>query len=207
MRNGNLISIEGIDGAGKTSLIQGSDSVDGLESYYHNALFTTEPNEGTRLGDFVRESIKNKSEELPPMSIFFLFLSEHANHVNDVIRPNLQDGQTVICDRYIDSRYAYQSNEIQQHVDGDSLSWIQSIQENGWSEIPDLTIILDISVETSIERTEGDEIFEDKQKLQEYRDVYLSVAKTDDRYAVVDAERTPEEVFRDCTELIDAVIN
>lgn len=207
MSNGTLISIEGIDGSGKTTLIEGNAKSKGLKSVYTDSVFTTEPNEGTRLGDFVRDSIKNSSEDLPPVSIFFLFLSEHANHVNNVIQPSLDKGKTVICDRYIDSRYAYQTHEIDEFIDGDTLSWIKSVQENGWTEIPDLTIILDISAETSIERTEGDEIFEDKQKLQEYRDVYLNVADTDDRYAVVDAERAPEEVFRDCTELIDEVIN
>lgn len=202
MGNGRLISIEGIDGAGKTTVINGTDGIKGLKSRLSDAVHTTEPNDETWIGGVVREAISSDGPETPPMSVFFLFLAEHANHVEDVVKPNLKKGRTVICDRYIDSRYAYQSYEIDGLVSGDPLSWIKSIQEEDWTEIPDKTIILDLPVETAMQRLDGDEIFEKKEKLRYYRQTYLDLAESDPRYVVVDATQDPLDVIQDCYEVV-----
>jgi len=205
MRNGKLVSIEGIDGAGKTSLIEGTDEVEGLESRLSDVVHTTEPNDETWIGKVVRKAISSDGPKTPPMSVFFLFLAEHANHVQDAIKPNLEQGRTVICDRYIDSRYAYQSYEIDGLVSEDSLSWIKSIQEEDWTEIPDRTIILDLPVETAMERLSGGEIFEREEKLQYYRQTYLDLADTDPRYVIVDATQSLEDVVEDCYRIVRGV--
>lgn len=205
MTNGTLVSIEGIDGAGKTTVIDGTEDVDGLNSYFEDATYTTEPNDDTWLGKKVRQAISNEGPETPPMSVFFLFLAEHANHVEDVVAPNLDQGKTVICDRYIDSRYAYQSYEINNLVEGDTLEWIRGIQEQKWTEVPDRTIILDLPVETAMERLDGDEIFEKEEKLEYFRETYLRLAEDNERYEVVDAEQSPEEVVEECRDLIEEV--
>lgn len=205
MTNGTLVSIEGIDGAGKTTVIDGTEDVDGLNSYFEDATYTTEPNDDTWLGKKVRQAISNEGPETPPMSVFFLFLAEHANHVEDVVAPNLDQGKTVICDRYIDSRYAYQSYEINNLVEGDTLEWIRGIQEQKWTEVPDRTIILDLPVETAMERLDGDEIFEKEEKLEYFRETYLRLAEDNERYEVVDAEQSPEEVVEECRDLIKEV--
>lgn len=205
MNNGTLVSIEGIDGAGKTTVIDGTEEVDGLKTYFEDATYTTEPNDDTWLGKKVRQAISNDGPDTPPMSVFFLFLAEHANHVEDIVKPSLEQGDTVICDRYIDSRYAYQSYEIDDLVEGDTLEWIRSIQEQKWTEIPDRTIILDLPVETAMERLDGDEIFEKSEKLEYFRQTYLRLAEENDRYEVVDARQSPEEVVAECRELIEEV--
>lgn len=205
MRNGKLISIEGIDGAGKTTVISGNENTDGLTSFFEDAKYTTEPNNDTWLGQVVRKAISNDEPDTPPMSVFFLFLAEHANHLDDVIRPSLNNGDLVICDRYIDSRYAYQSYEIRDLIDVDALDWIRQIQEREWTEIPDKTIILDLPVDVAMERLDGDEIFEKKEKLRHFRQTYVDLAEIDDRYVVVDAEQDPKDVIKECRNIIENV--
>lgn len=194
-----LITIEGIDGAGKTSVIEGTDNVDGLKQRLDDAYFTTEPKSGTWLGDeVVRPAIYNEGPDVPSASVFFLFLAEHANHVKKYVEPELEK-RDVICDRYIDSRYVYQSQELEDDVSGDTLEWIKEIQEQKWSVMPDLTILLDVSVETSLSRLDGDEIFEKEDKLRKFRNVYNRLAEEEERYVVVDAEQDLESVVEDCT--------
>lgn len=195
-----LITIEGIDGAGKTSVIEGTDDVDGLKQRLDDAYFTTEPKSGTWLGDeVVRPAIYNEGPEVPSTSVFFLFLAEHANHVKKYVEPELEK-RDVICDRYIDSRYVYQSQELEDDVSGDTLEWIKEIQEQKWSIMPDLTILLDVSVETSLSRLDGDEIFEKEDKLKAFQGVYNRLAEEEERYVVVDAEQELESVVEDCME-------
>jgi dTMP kinase len=197
-----LITVEGIDGAGKTSIIEGTDNVDGLKQRLDDAYFTTEPKSGTWLGDeVVRPAIYNEGPEVPSVSVFFLFLAEHANHVEKYVEPELEK-RDVICDRYIDSRYVYQSQELEDDVSGDTLEWIKRIQEQNWSIMPDLTILLDVSVETSLSRLDGDEIFEKEDKLKAFREVYNRLAEEEERYVVVDAEQDLESVVEDCMEFV-----
>lgn len=205
MRNGTLISIEGIDGAGKTTVIQGENQNEGLKSRIKDSVHTTEPNDDTWLGQVVRKAISNEGPDTPPMSVFFLFLAEHANHVEDVVKPNLEQGRTVICDRYIDSRYAYQSYEIRNLVDDDPLDWIQGIQEEKWTEVPDKTIVLDLPVDVAMKRLDGDEIFEKEEKLEYYRQTYLDLADSNSRYEVVDARQEPQDVIEECYDIIQDV--
>lgn len=205
MGNGTLVSIEGIDGAGKTSVVQGTEEVPGISEHFEDSVVTTEPDDDTWIGQVVREAISSEGPSMPPMSIFFLFLTEHANHVENVVRPELAKGNLVICDRYIDSRYVYQSDEIESMVEGDALNWIRNIQEQKWTEIPDLTLVLDLPVEDALDRLDGDEIFEKEEKLRSYRETYLDLAEQDSRYAVVDATQSPQSVVEDCRDQINSV--
>ncbi len=199
MNTGTLVTIEGIDGSGKSTLLSY------LKETFPNALFTSEPQEDQWLGQVLRKALSD--EDMSDMSLFFLFLSEHSQHIEDYVNPALEEKKLVISDRFVDSRYAYQSYALDEHVDGNTLEWIQNIQENGWSTIPDKTIILDISVDISLERIANNEkeVFEKRDRLEAARDIYLTLAENNpDRYEVVDAERPPEEVAKDCIEIIDS---
>jgi thymidylate kinase len=68
--------------------------------------------------------------------------------------------------------------------------------------MPDLTILLDVSVETSLSRLDGDEIFEKEDKLKAFREVYNRLAEEEERYVVVDAEQDLESVVEDCMEFV-----
>lgn len=195
-----FVTLEGIDGAGKSTVIRELSTRLGED---YSVKTTTEPQNGTWLGSIVREAIKNDSKNISEMSTFFLFLSEHADHVDNVIQPSLKNNDIVLCDRYIDSRYVYQRNSLDDIIEGDTLQWIRSVQEDGqWSVIPDLTIIIDISEKTALERVEGDEIFETEEKLRRNRESYLQIAENDDRYVVVDGEQSVESVVQECYEII-----
>jgi len=198
MENGTLITIEGIDGAGKSTVFES------LNEEFPNAVFTSEPQEDQWLGTVLRKALSD--EDMSDMSLFFLFLSEHAQHIEDYVNPALEENKLVISDRFVDSRYAYQTYALDNLVNGETLQWIQNIQENGWSTIPDQTIILDISVDTSLERIADNkkEVFEKRDRLEAARDIYLNLAEEDnERYTVVDAEQSPEYVIDKCKEIIN----
>jgi|AntRauMinimDraft_2_1070382.scaffolds.fasta_scaffold00128_2 dTMP kinase len=198
MENGTLITIEGIDGAGKSTVLES------LNEEFPNAVFTSEPQEDQWLGTVLRKALSD--EDMSDMSLFFLFLSEHAQHIEDYVNPALEENKLVISDRFVDSRYAYQTYALDNLVNGETLQWIQNIQENGWSTIPDQTIILDISVDTSLERIADNkkEVFEKRDRLEAARDIYLNLAEEDnERYTVVDAEQSPEYVIDKCKEIIN----
>jgi dTMP kinase len=193
-----LITVEGIDGSGKSTLVEK------LQSLYPEAYYTCEPKSGTWLGDdVVREAISNEGHDVSSVSIFFLFLAEHADHVNNYVRPRLEDDELVVCDRYVDSRYVYQTRELADEVEGDTLDWIRTVQEQKWTEMPDKTILLDIPVEVSMERLDGGEIFEKKDKLRDYRNTYLMLAENNDRYEVVDATQKPSAVVEECRQIVN----
>lgn len=183
-----LVTVEGIDGAGKGTVIEA------MKEEFPEAVFTREPDDDTRYGEYVRDVISD--EEAPPMTVFFAFLADHAAHVEQVVRPALAEDKLVICDRYIDSRYAYQTSELNGVVD-DPLSFIRTIQEAGWSRFPELTLLIDISPDEAMERITGrgeeTDRFEKKDGLEEKREIYLEMAEEfDDRYVVIDGMQSDD---------------
>lgn len=121
-----LISIEGLDGAGKTT----AEQVIVNQYSSDNILTTEEPYEGEWIGQKVREAIADSKAH--PLSTLLLFISDHSYHYKNVIAPALNDGKIVITDRYIDSRYAYQGHGIKEFIDGDPIKFIQTLQETEW---------------------------------------------------------------------------
>ena len=195
---GKLITIEGIDGSGKSTVIKE------LQEEFPAAMFTSEPQEDQWLGSVLRKALSD--EEMDDMALFFLFLSEHAQHIEDYVKPAINSNQNVISDRFMDSRYAYQSYAINDSVDGETLPWIKNIQENGWSIIPNKTIILDVSVDTSLDRIAGNEkeVFEKRDRLEQARNIYLNLAeKNPDRYEVINAEQSKSDVLKECIQIIE----
>lgn len=184
-----LITIEGIDGAGKSTIIGE------LRDTYPDAVFTREPDDTTRYGQYVRDVIAD--DEAPPMTVFFAFLADHAAHVAQTVRPALDQDRLVICDRYIDSRYAYQTSELDGLVP-DPFSFIQSIQEAGWSRFPDLTLLIDITPTEAMRRIggrgESSDRFEKEDSLEEKRAIYLNLAEQySDRFVVIDGMQSTDD--------------
>lgn len=187
-----LVTVEGIDGAGKSTVVERmKDEVD--------AVFTHEPTDSW-LGDAVRRSIND--DESVPLADLFLFVSDHADHVERVIEPKLADGEVVVCDRYIDSRYAYQGatlSERDEEVFDDALEWVCGLHE-GWTVVPDLTLLLDIPPEDAVERLDRETMkFERVEFLREVRKNYMRLAE-EDRFVVVDATQGIDEVVERCVE-------
>ncbi len=133
--SGKLITLEGIDGSGKSTALERLKAHPSMSS----VVFTREPTNDW-IGEAVERAIHSDTDHLAEL---FLFTADHAEHISKVIQPALGNGKTVISDRYSDSRYAYQGVTLSDKFD-DPIKWIQSIH-NGWTVVPDMTILLTLT--------------------------------------------------------------
>jgi dTMP kinase len=141
-----FITLEGPEGSGKTSQIGPLTAY--LREQGFSVLQLREPG-GTQISEQVREVLMSlKNTAMYPRTEILLFLAARAQLVEEVIRPALADGQVILCDRYADSTLAYQG--YGHGVDLDVLRNLLNFATNGlW---PDLTLLLDISSETGLQR-------------------------------------------------------
>lgn len=176
-----LITLEGIDGSGKSSLHEALKEL--LTDL--NPVFTREPG-ATWVGDQVRRAIK---EQIDPVTEATLFVADHAAHLAKVVRPALAEGRLVISDRYSDSRFAYQSVTLKGIVP-DPEGWMRAMH-NGWTIVPDKTFLCVLPVDDALTRLKPDterEHFEKRETLEKVQDNYLEYARNEpDRFVIVDA--------------------
>lgn len=208
MMDGNLITIEGIDGCGKSSVIHGTGKHNGLKQKLPDdrLYYTKEPNENHWLGQQLRKALSGE-QTIDDMPLLFLFLAEHSQNLNSFIKPQLQNGKTVVCDRYDSSRYAYQAQQIDSEIDSNTIEWLEHIQNQEWSVKPELTIIIDIPVRTSLERIDDDrETMEKKEILESARKTYLDLAAKNDHCVLVDGEMPIPDVVDMCVNYISEVL-
>jgi len=183
-----LITIEGIDGSGKSSLIKAlkQDLID------LDCIFTREPGT-TWIGQAVRQAI---ADEIDPVAEALLFVADHAMHLKTVVRPALADGRIVISDRFRDSRFAYQQVTLTGVIDSPQ-KWLQALHE-GWSITPDLTFLLVLPVARALERIGTDglrEHFEREEVLESVQREYLAQAEREPwRFILIDAEEKMEAI-------------
>jgi len=196
-----LISLEGVDGSGKGTVI------DRLEDELsEEAVFTREPSP-VWTGEQVRRAI-NKDDS-HPMADFHLFIADRAEHLKHKIGPALEDGKIVVCDRYKDSTRAYQQDSIDPYVHGMSAG--RYIDNNmAWAPEPALTLLLDVDAETSVERTGERDKYEKKEFLegvrQNYLDIYERGQKTGRNIKKLDATQPKERVVNEAVaEVLDFI--
>lgn len=189
-----LVTIEGLDGSGKTSVWRR------LEGEYPDAVFTREPTRSW-YGEAVERSLGDPDAD--ELAELFLYCADHADHLAGTIRPALARGDLVVSDRYVDSRVAYQGVTLSDVLD-DPVAYIRAIHEPV-TVVPDLTCYLRVDVETALERSDRATKFERRSFLSEVRDVYESILEADpDRVVAIDAERPLEAVSRDVIGAIEA---
>jgi len=207
MAEGVFIAIEGIDGAGVTTqaeLLQRKLEDDILpfindDVEYGNGPhthLTKEPTDGPAGGQ-IRVALSERLE-LDTETLALFFATDRRDHVEREIEPMLEDGYIVIADRYYLSSYAYQLDGV-----GGDLEWLRAI--NSKSISPDLTILLNVDLDTSQKRREQSrltqELTEDRDTLKTVRANYLEVAETlqaeGENIKIVDGEGDAErEVFQ-----------
>jgi len=180
-----FIVFEGIDGSGKSSLIEKLDEDD----FY----FTYEPT-GSEVGQIAN---RIAGEETSPYLDMFLYMADRVSHTEE-IRKKLESGKSVICDRYWGSTAAYQSA-----YEDISLDYVEEIQRPFILE-PDITILFDLDPEVALDRISGRDNMSKYEKLNfldKVRENYLTLA---DRHGwkVIDAEKSPEDVFSQVKELL-----
>ena len=190
MGKGIFITVEGIDGSGKTT--QALKIKKFFESKDKKVIFTKEPG-GTKLGMRIREILLN--ENMNPMSEFLLFASDRKEHVENLILPSLKSGYVVISDRFHDSSVAYQG-----FGRGVSLDFIEYVHNKVLGGVlPDLTFIFDLPPSRGLKRLHSKDRIERAgiEFLTRVRNGYLSIAKTSDRFVVINANRDKEIVWKD----------
>lgn len=195
MTGGIFISIEGADGAGKSTQV--SLIKEFLEKSFgdREVIFTREPG-GTTIGESIRALILDpKNEAMSDMAEALLYAASRAQHVKEVIKPALDAGKIVICDRFIDSSIAYQGYGRKL---GDCVRVINEYAVEG--VMPDLTIYISVTPEVSKARVmDGREL--DRLELEEFEffervyDGYCKLEKIyGNRFFVVDGSQTVEKV-------------
>lgn len=189
-----FITIEGPDGSGKTTqVVPLSEYL--IQSGYQ-VLITREPG-GTAIGDQIRRVLSDlKNTGMHPRSETLLFLAARAQLVEEVIKPHLEKGYIVLCDRYADSTMAYQGyghqNEIQQ------IRSLISFATGGLN--PDLTILLDLDVQTGLKRkARGNEWNRlDAYSLEFHERVrqgYATLVEAEpERWVVIDADQPADRI-------------
>lgn len=191
---GMFISLEGSEGVGKTTSLNFINQY--VESLGHQVLLTREPG-GTPMAEELRNILLSEREEkIESDTELLLMFAARCQHVNQVIKPALESGFWVICDRFVDASYAYQGG-------GRELGFERIQQLEDWclgGFKPDLTLLLDMSVEEGIARTKkrgkADRFETEKMAFyQKIRDAYLKRADQDpQRMVVIDAAPAVSEV-------------
>jgi dTMP kinase len=183
-----FITLEGPEGSGKTSQLPA------LAEYLRHAgyelVVTREPG-GTAVGDQIRDVLMNlENVSILPRTEILLFLAARAQHVEGLIRPALEAGKWVLCDRFGDSTLAYQG--YGHKTDLDTLRFLLNYSTGGLQ--PDLTLLLDVPVKAGLARKLGNTA--EWNRLDAYaeafhervRQGYLSLASEEpDRWVVIDA--------------------
>lgn len=201
MKKGLFISIEGLDGAGKSTqmaFIKNFFEKRGLE-----VLLTREPG-GTIIGEKIRSIILDKAyQEMADTTEALLYAASRAQHVQEVILPALQEGKVVLSDRFVDSSIAYQGGG--RGLGQEAVKAINDFATQGLQ--PDLTIFFDIPPETSLKRIDVEKIDRLEQEELDFHSqvykTYLELAKKDpSRMKVVKADREIEAIRQDIEKLL-----
>ncbi|ASZ09448.1 dTMP kinase [Mesoplasma chauliocola] len=198
-----FITIEGMDGSGKTTALQ--KVKEHLESLNYKVIMTREPG-GVQISEKIRDLILSKSGEgMEPWTEALLFIAARKEHLEKVIKPNLEKGYIVISDRFMDSTTAYQGGARGLGVD--YLNNLQKTILKGF--LPDLTLYFKLSFEEAEKRLsnrsyEKNRLDEEGKKFKEdVKNAFEELAKKEpQRIKVIDAEKTPEEVFIQTKEVI-----
>lgn len=197
-----FISLEGIEGSGKTTQIAQLASF--LEENGHTVVVTREPG-GTQIGYEIRKVLLASSHaEMASQTELLLFMADRAQHLHEVVLPALKEKKTVVCDRYYDATVAYQAASR-----GISHEIITHLHETLFDNLlPDITFLLDVDPKIGLKRAwdrieetnNGHEARFEKEREafhEKVRAGYLALAERyPNRFVIIDAEMSPEEITK-----------
>ena len=205
-----FITFEGIEGTGKSTQITRVKEY--FESLGKEVFLTLEPG-GSRVGQELRKMLLHvDNKDITPITELFLYLADRAQHIAQVIRPELEAGKVVLCDRFADSTIVYQG--YGRGLDTKVLQQLNDVAVDGlW---PDLTILLDIDPEIGLKRATLRNIEDGKAKEEgrfeaehisfhrRIREGYLTWgALNHNRIKKANAEPAPDQVFEQIKAIID----
>ena len=193
--SGKFITLEGIDGSGKTT--QGILLKNKLEEIGKDVLFTREPG-GVKGAEEIRNLlVQGEKDRWSNITEILLFFASRRHHLEKVLLPAINKGKVVICDRFTDSTIIYQGRE-NIHLK----KIIIELNKSVIGIVPDLTLIIDIDPTKSLNRglsRKSDEMRFEKFGLEfqtTARNGYISLAKTDKRYQLIDGNNSKDKVHQ-----------
>ncbi|WP_415926436.1 dTMP kinase [Neorhizobium phenanthreniclasticum] len=208
-RSGLFVTFEGGEGAGKSTQIR--RLADQLRRRGHDVLMTREPG-GSPGAEAVRHVLlSGAAEEFGVRMEAILFAAARNDHVEEVIRPALESGAIVLCDRFIDSSRVYQG--VTGNLEPDFIEALQRVAIDG--VVPDCTLILDLPAEVGLKRARkrGAESAPDRFEREEIethekrREAYLEIAEAEPgRCHVVNAERAEDEIADEIFAIIEPLV-
>lgn len=202
MKKGLFITFEGADGCGKTTQLMLLAKY--LKSKGEDIIVTREP--GARgLGEKIREILLNYDGQVSSQAEAFLFLADRAQHIDVIVNPAVANGKIVLCDRHTDSSVAYQG--YGRGLDIGRINLLNNIATSGRK--PDLTLVFDIDVETSMCRVGNEKDRMEsagKEFFNRVRNGYLDIARLEpQRVKVLDASKSVEEIHKNVIKLYESI--
>lgn len=194
MEKGLFITFEGCDGCGKTTQLELLARY--LQGKGYDVIVTREPG-AKGLGEKLREILLNYDGEVSSNCESFLFLADRAQHIDTIVKPAIDAGKIVLCDRHIDSTAAYQG--YGRGLDLEQINYLNNIATSGLK--PDLTLLFDVDIETSMARVGNNKDRMESAGIEfqeKVRHGYLELAKKEPkRIKVFDSGKTIEQLHQE----------
>ncbi|MCQ2482712.1 MAG: dTMP kinase [Clostridia bacterium] len=195
MNRGLLITFEGIDGCGKSTQL--NKLADWFKSNGRSVLVVREPG-GTSIGEKIRNILLDKkNDEMCSVTELLLYEAARAQITSQVIRPAIEEGKIVICDRFYDSTFAYQG-----YARGLGEKLVRDLNETATEGLaPNITFLLDLTAEDAYKRRKGRGEAEDRLEAmgldfqKAVREGYLVLAENDYRIRRIDASKSIDDIF------------
>lgn len=204
MGKGYLITIEGVEGVGKSTNLAFLENL--LRDRGISFITTREPG-GTPLGEEIRQLLLDKNQtQMTSMTELLLMFAARVQHIETLIQPALASGKWVICDRFTDSSYAYQGGG--RGIPYEEIQRLEKLVLKGFA--PDLTLLLDLPARIGLaragERSDPDRFErEDDEFFNQVRQAFLQRAEAEQqRFRIIDASQPLEAVQAQIATCLDA---
>jgi len=199
-----LITFEGIEGSGKSTQARFLNQY--LQKHHMDCVLTREPG-GTMIGQKIRQILLDPEHiTMGPMTELLLYMADRAQHLQEIILPEIASGKIILCDRFYDATTVYQG--VARQVDMNIIDQLHTIVLAGLK--PDITLLFDLPVEEGLKRAwkrisknqaEQNENRFEKESIafhEQVRKGYLALAKRfPDRFVIINAEQSEIEIFED----------
>lgn len=202
-KKGLFITFEGADGCGKTTQIELLNNY--LNEKKYQTIVTLEPG-GSDIGKNLRQILLHHDGFVSKRAELFMYLADRAQHVDAVIKKNVEEGKIVLCDRHTDSTLAYQG--YARGGDIERITLLNEIATNNYK--PDLTFVFDVDSEIAQTRVGKVKDRLESEGLEFHKKVrfgYLELAKKyPERIKIINSNKTIEEVFAQVKNIIDGIL-
>ena len=196
---GKFIVVEGLDGSGKSAQVD--LLINFLKEKGKKVVVTKEPTIDSEAGRKVKQALK-KEITVEPLELQGLYVQDRKEHLENKVVPALKDGKFVVSSRYAFSTFAYG------HSDGLDVDLLVKMNDNFL--LPDLTIIVDVSPDSCVERIESrgepKELFEKREKLAKVNEIYKKLPDMFENIVMVNGERSIPDVFEDIKNIIAKIL-